>query len=249
MRIVYTRTGREIYLSLCSQDQIASVPSPAEDDPSVPARTSPKPTLQLTKFRPIRQLYRENQLQADVPQSAPFRWSPQFDTISTPENEWALIPVDKDLSDYEDTQSLRVSSAWRRASQANSSQACVYRDARVRQCSYDGEKRGSAAHPRATANVSSDKPPVQEGIPIVHPEYHPVTHTPNQEHQSQYHSTPITHGPVQEHQSGYHSISTTHIQEQQPGCGPPVPTPIENYQPEAYYTSGPYEGWSWPGTP
>ena len=237
---MYTRTSWEIYLFLCSQDQIAPVPFPAEDDPSVPVRTSPKSTLQLTKFRLIRQLYHENQSQADMP---------QFDNILTPGNEWPLIPDDKDLSTYDDTQHLLVSSAWRRASQANSSQARVHRGTRVRPCSYGGEKRGSAARPRATINVSSDKPPVQEGIPIVHPEYHPVTHTPNQEHQSQYLSTPITHDPIQEHQSGYPSIPSTHIQEQQPGYGPPMSTPIEHYQQEAYYTSGPYEPWPWSETP
>ena len=177
------------------------------------------------------------------------RWSPYLDNLGASENQWALVPNDKILSADENSQGLRLSSAWRRASLADPRQTRVLRQPRLRENTSRSEKQGSTTRTGCHSKIPSNITSLQDGLPLAGPGYDLSTHALNHEHQSEHHSLSILDDSNRGQQSGYQPMSHGHSQEHQTGHDALAISTLGGSQAAAYFVPEPYGLWPWGATP
>ncbi|KAA6415823.1 MAG: hypothetical protein FRX48_00541 [Lasallia pustulata] len=195
------------------------------------------------------QPYRLDQVQADMAQPPPFQSSPGFDTLNTPENPWALIPVEGSPPADENSQDPQVLSAWRRAFQASPSQTRVLRQTRLREPSCRGEKQGYTTHIGGYSKISPNVTPPRDEPPLANPGYDPTTHTLDREHPLDNYPTSLLDGSIHQQRAEYQPIPGVHIQEHQPGNDLIAMSAFQSPQAAAYFDPGLYGAWPWGAMP
>lgn len=199
--------------------------------------------------RRIPERYRLSQPEFILPKPPPVRWPPHSDSLTASEHQWALVPNDKNLSADENSQSLRVASAWRRASQAGLGQTRVLRQPRLRENTSQGEKQGPTTRTGCRNKVPSNTISPQDELSLACPEYNLNTHALDHEQQLEDHSLSILDGSTRGQQLGYQPISGDHIQGRQTGHDPLSISAFGGSQAAAYFVLEPYGMWPWGASP
>lgn len=179
----------------------------------------------------------------------PVRWSPDLEYLTASENQWALVPNATILSADENSQGLRLSPAWRRASQAGPSQTRILRQPRLRENTSRGEKQGSTTRTECRNKIPSNITSLQDELPLAGPGYNFSTHALDHEHQLEHHSLSTLDDSNCGQQLGYQAMSHGHSQERQTGHDALAISTLGGSQAPAYFVPEPYGLWPWGATP